>query len=119
MGAQHAIISVGTTNRHGHPLPSHVGDIVACGAAVRCTQLTTGCDPAPAAFRASALRASAAVVYPYRHYRSSGALSPRQEIPCAGSVVVMLDAQANVAVEPDATGWHRTFVRGLATPLCL
>lgn len=117
IGPKHAIISVGTLNTHEHPSPTHVGDIRACGAALRCTQLTPRCDPAPAAFRAAALANVAAVAYPYRHYRGTRA-APSTEVPCAGSVIVILDASAGVTVEPTAEGWHALFVDGLASPCC-
>jgi hypothetical protein len=118
VAAEHAVVSVGTLNGYGHPDPAHLSELRKSGAAIRCTQLTARCDPTPNTFRGAALGAGAAVAYPYRHYRASGGLVSRAEVPCAGSVVVMVDERDIVTVEPSTIGWHRAFVHGLATPQC-
>lgn len=113
-----AVFSVGTTNRHGHPLPEHMRAAMAGGPCRRvCTQLTARCHPAPERLRRAALRNVASVGYPYaRHMRSRGP----KEVPCAGSVMIAIDESGTIeAVPPPGPGgWHDAFVDRTAHPMC-
>ena len=52
---RHAIISVATSNLHGHPRPEVVKTLIAAGAKVACTQITRQCSVALEALRPGVL----------------------------------------------------------------
>ena len=122
--AEHALVSVGTGNRHRHPEPAHLSAARRGGAcAVRCTQLTDRCHPLPLDRRGRALAQAGAVAYPYRHLAPGGAPGgpSREEVPCVGSMAMWLDAQGHLDVAPDPAdplAPHAQLVGTLATPLC-
>lgn len=119
---EHAVISVGTNNAYGHPASSQIDAMRAPGRCrVRCTQLTPRCHPRPAELRGDALAIAGAVEWPYRHRAKPG--DPKRsaltnETPCAGSMVVWLDATGAVSVEPRPRGDHDQFLVKVQRPLC-
>lgn len=121
VGASQAILSVGTNNGHGHPLPEHVEAARrggACG--VRCTQLTPRCHADPRSRLADALKLAAGVEWPYRHLNRAGEAPGAHagEVPCFGSMVTWIDPQHTVACFPDPDGAHLDLLSGLASPMC-
>jgi beta-lactamase superfamily II metal-dependent hydrolase len=113
---QLTVFSVGTRNPYEHPLPEHVHASLAGGPSRRlCTQLTARCHPDPQALRRAALKDVGRVTYRYsRHRRDGGPL----EIPCAGTVLVVIDAAGAIETEPPRDGWHDAFVDRVKHPLC-
>ncbi|AUX42282.1 uncharacterized protein SOCE26_037120 [Sorangium cellulosum] len=117
-----AVISVGTNNGFEHPrremlpfAPAEGGDC-----RVLCTQLTPRCHDDPLLARDRALGNPAQVTYPYRHRvaRGDGRRSrPRDEVPCAGSIVAWLSPEG-VEIVPGPDDWHDGFVDLLDHPLC-
>jgi beta-lactamase superfamily II metal-dependent hydrolase len=121
VGASQAILSVGTNNGHGHPLPEHVEAARrrgVCG--VRCTQLTSRCHADPQSRRTEALRLAAGVEWPYRHLdRPQNPHGARTgEVPCFGSMVTWIDARHTITHFPDPDGAHLGLLGGLASPMC-
>jgi beta-lactamase superfamily II metal-dependent hydrolase len=108
--------SVGTHNRHGHPLEEHVK---APGPSCLrlCTQLTARCEASVASHRTRALDQHGRVEFPYRHrIKSRG--DRHAEVPCAGSIGVFVDSAGRIEYEPPQRGWHERFVASLSSPLC-
>lgn len=122
IGAEVSAFSVGTNNIHGHPQESHLEAARRGGACrVLCTQLTGRCHPEPLEYRQHALELCSGVVYPYRHRIAVGDPSrrrPTEEVPCAGSMMIVLDSSGNVEIEPPAAGWHDDLVDRLRHPHC-
>ncbi len=107
--ADTAVTSVGTNNRHNHPVPAHLWAMRREGSCrVLCTQLTGRCDSEPVAMREDAVRRASGVEYPYRHRAEAGhpEKRPAAEVPCAGTVVVSIDSAGRVDVLPEVGGWH-------------
>lgn len=109
------VFSVGTRNPYQHPLPEHVHASQARGASRRvCTQLTARCHPDPLALRQAARRNVARVGYSYSRHKDGGL-----EVPCAGSVLICIDAAGDIQTEPPLRGWHDAFVDDqVQHPLC-
>lgn len=124
VGAEHALVSVGTGNGDDHPLPDHVDAARRKGACeLRCTQLTRRCHPRPLDRRSAALAQAGGVAYPYRHLAPGGgpAHHTRLEVPCVGSIALWIDADGRLEVEPDplnTRSLHTQLVQTLATPMC-
>lgn len=112
---QIAVFSVGTTNSYQHPRREHMDAAVAGGSCRRiCTQLTERCHPAPQELRRAALMNVARISYSYvRHTRSRAS-----EVPCAGSVMICIDEEGRIEMEPSPDGWHEAFIARTAHPLC-
>lgn len=87
--AELVVFSVGSNNRHGHPLPGAVDAAAGSGATVMCTQVTSRCHAA----------------------------ATREE-SCAGSIGVTLTASGLVVGNPTRDA-HRQTVAAWSTPLCL
>lgn len=123
VGATHAFVSVGTNNGYGHPVAAHLAAMRNGGTCrVRCTQLTARCHPVPSALRSESMDIAGGVEWPYRHKTRPG--DPRrtsrvEETPCAGSMVVWVDASGAVSVEPRPRGDHDLFLAKVGTPLCV
>ena len=116
-----AVVSVGTNNGHGHPLPDHVISARRGGhCRLLCTQLTPRCHPTPTDHRNEALRYAGEVEYPYRHRAQLGAPRhrPSAEVPCAGSMVVTLTEQGDVSVLPTEGEDHTRLLGRLPHRLC-
>ncbi len=118
--AEKAIISVGTNNTYGHPLKDHI-QAARRGTQCRilCTQMTTRCHKKPVKVRADALRAASGIEYPYRHHAQPGAPSPRPdtEVPCAGTVLVSINATGTVYIQPRPKA-HESVIELLDHPMC-
>jgi beta-lactamase superfamily II metal-dependent hydrolase len=120
VGADHAVVSVGTTNRHQHPLPEHI--IAARRSTqcrVLCTQMTAQCHGNLDQVRRSAVGGVASSIEPpYRHQAvpGDGPARRQNEVPCAGTVLISLDALGQVSVQPKAK--HEGLVATLSSPLC-
>lgn len=117
VGADVGIISVGTNNRAyenagRHPHPQHVAAIRRGGVCrVLCTQLTDRCHTDPQALRDRALKLASGVSYAYRH-------GPRgREVPCAGSVMLSINAAGDITVEPSSAS-HEQLLERLDKPMC-
>ena len=122
-----AVLSVGTTNGHGHPHPDWRAPLVArAGCHVRCTQVTPACDAALADAteagrrRGQVLRTARLAEPPWRHLTPTG--RPRRgtthrEVPCAGTVAVALCADGSVVVRPQPPD-HGLIVDRWAHPWC-
>lgn len=122
IGARHSLVSVGTHNAHGHPDPDHIAAARRGSACrVRCTQLTPRCHPTPGAMRREALRLAGAVEPTYRHTVALGdprKRRPDDEVPCAGSIVLWIDASGALEIEPRPRGAHDRLIGKMLTPLC-
>jgi hypothetical protein len=122
IAARHALVSVGTNNAYGHPEPAHIAAVRRSGACrVRCTQLTPRCHPTPGDLREEAIRVASGVEWPYRHQVPLGDprhRRPVDETPCAGSMVMWLDANGALELEPRPRGAHDRLIGKIPTPLC-
>lgn len=121
------IVSVGSKNQYEHPTESHINGIEPGKRRLVCTQLTPRCHDDLPGVRKSMLKAASGVAYSsYRHvYRQRGdGLSrpprPRDEVPCAGSVLVELNTDGRVEVTPTRGGWHDRLLDNLRlrSPRC-
>jgi beta-lactamase superfamily II metal-dependent hydrolase len=111
-----AVISVGTSNTHGHPRQDVVKALTARRAKVLCTQITRRCNDNLEALRPGVLRP---VLYPGRSSPNSdvtGAGNSRN-VACAGTVRVSVSASG---IEVDRLAEHQLAVDRLVTsgPLC-
>lgn len=118
--AEHAVVSVGTNNGHGHPLLEHAAAARRGGECrLLCTQLTPRCHDFPLSVREQALEKAGSVEWPYRHRAQQRQRTrPTSEVPCAGTVVVSIDAHGELSVLPDAGEGHGELVTGLQRPQC-
>ena len=118
VGAEVSVFSVGTNNADEHPDDDHVAAAHRSGRCrVLCTQLTTRCHARPEELLEKGLARTGEVTYAYRHR------VPRHrallEVPCAGSMAVILDGSGGYAVAPPRYGWHDTFVETeVEEPMC-
>jgi len=122
IAARHAFVSVGSNNAYGHPAPAHIAAVRRGGACrVRCTQLTPRCHPAPGDLREEAIQVASGVEWPYRHKVRLGDplhRRPLDETPCAGSMVMWIDANGSLSLEPRPRGAHDRLIDKVPTPLC-
>lgn len=122
VGADLAAISVGTNNgTYGHPLSVHAQAARrrhACR--LLCTQLTPRCHDAPLALREEALANAGGVEWPYRHRVVAGHDSkrPAEEVPCASTISVSIDATGALTVLPETKSEHDALVARIDHPLC-
>lgn len=129
-GARVAICSAG--NRFGHPYTEHLLDARRNGQCrVMCTQLKSACHGLQGtqrqALREEMLLKCHEVFHPFRHEdcEPDGLFTrrpprTRDEIPCAGTILVELDPRGRVRVTPsdERKDWHRQAVDGLSHPVC-
>lgn len=119
LSADVAVISVGTSNEHGHPRQDVVQSLTAHGAKVMCTQITSQCH-----IDLESLRP--AVLQPILHLGRSSPTPDRtrggasRNVACAGTVRVSLTPSS---VEVDRLDQHQQAVDHLAAigptmPLC-
>jgi hypothetical protein len=119
--ADRAVVSVGSLNRHAHPRPDHLAAMrrgTQCR--VLCTQMTEQCHAKLPKVRADALQNAAGLEYPYRHRAKPGHPSqrPPDEVPCAGTVLISIDASGTVYVLPKPAR-HEALISQLDRPLCV
>jgi hypothetical protein len=129
VGAETALISVGTNNAYGHPDPHCIQPITGGACRLLCTQLTARChgpleiaQPDGSVIRdpveISELRARVLTqhhqwtVPQYRHLtdRRREVRSGQLEVPCAGTVVVTLHLDGRLEVLPAPGGGHASVV---------
>ena len=113
---------MGTNNAYGHPAPSEVAALRQNGRCrVRCTQLTPHCHPDPGELRQESIDIAGGVEWPYRHNVKPGdpkRTSSTSETPCAGSMVMWIDAGGRISVEPRPRGDHDQFLVKVRAPMC-
>jgi len=111
------VISAGSNNQHGHPTDEHLLGIAPEKRRLACTQITPKCHADIASLRSEALRRASRVAYaPYRHRRLAGTTAParpRNEVPCASSVVIELFEDGRVTCDPERGGWHDRMIDDL------
>lgn len=112
IAAKHAIISVGTGNRYGHPREEVVKALRRVNVVVLCTQLTTQCCNDLEAFRHARI--------PGEFPAMSDAARHGRDVGCAGTISAVIDDTAIAIRRIDV---HRQFVNSLpltpnAGPLC-
>ena len=118
VGAEVSMFSVGTNNGDRHPDEDHVAAAHRGGnCRILCTQLTSRCHERPEERLSQGLARTGEVAYAYRHRipHRRAAL----EVPCAGSIAVILDGSGGYSVAPSRDDWHDSFVNTLDTPMCL
>jgi competence protein ComEC len=114
-----AIVSVGSSNPHGHPAPEHLRAILQTGASVLCTQITPRCHEDLEAVRAAIL-ARALPGSSSNQKRTATASGRSRDVGCAGTVMVEIGPETvNVQRLPE----HRAAMMELVTtpgwhPLC-
>jgi beta-lactamase superfamily II metal-dependent hydrolase len=137
VGADTALVSVGTSNSYGHPNRNWIQPITGGACRLLCTQLTARCHgpleiiqldgtAARDAGEISELRERVITqhhqwtVPQYRHLtdKRRAVRSDRQEVPCAGTVMVTLHLDGRVEVLPVPGGGHDGVVDGWEQPLC-
>jgi beta-lactamase superfamily II metal-dependent hydrolase len=121
VGADLSVVSVGTNNPYGHPFEAHAAAAHrAHRCRLLCTQMTPRCHDLPASVRGEALRQAGGVEWPYRHRSAPGHATrrPPDEVPCAGTVVVWMDAAGLLEVEPAPGAEHDRLLRRVDHPLC-
>jgi beta-lactamase superfamily II metal-dependent hydrolase len=114
-------ISVGTNNDYDHPDPAHAQAMRRAGTCrLLCTQLTPRCHGSPLALQEEALSYAGGVEWPYRQRAAPGHARrrPKEEVPCAGSVLVWLLPGGGLEVEPAPGGDHDTLLRRVDHALC-
>lgn len=137
VGADTALISVGTNNPHEHPREEWIAPITGGACRLLCTQVTPRCHPGlrvtgPDGARTQdlveldALRKRVITRHnqwtepQYRHLTdvrrqvAKGLL----EVPCAGTVIVRLHLDGRVDVLPSRGGEHEGIVDDWERPLC-
>jgi len=120
VNAELAVISVGTNNpsSYGHPHEDHVEAISRGGKCrVLCTQLTPRCHEAPLELRNAMMEQATMVEPPYRHWDEDGRLV-HDEVPCAGTVVVWIDAAGTLHHEPSPDSEHSKLLLRIDDPMC-
>ena len=122
VGAELAVVSVGTNNGYSHPDLDHIAAarrVSMCR--LLCTQLTPRCHPDPLELRDEAINYAAGVEWPYRHRAVHGhpRSRPVREVPCAGSVVVWIQADGSWNVEPAQGDDHDRLLAQVECAACL
>ena len=137
VGAETALLSVGTNNGYGHPVEQWVKPLTGGTCRLLCTQVTARCH-APLEITTSdgavvrdsveikALRARVITkqnqwVEPqYRHLtdKRERVAAGQLEVPCAGTVVVTLFVDGRVDISPSSGGAHERIIDAWEHPLC-
>jgi beta-lactamase superfamily II metal-dependent hydrolase len=137
VGAETALISVGTNNDHGHPSTSWIDPVSGGRCRLLCTQvtgrchgpletITTGGRVVRDAKQISRLRVHVITqhhqwtVPQYRHLtdKHREIRSGQLEVPCAGTALVTLPLEGKIDVRPAPGGGHDDVVSGWEHPLC-
>lgn len=116
LDAEVAVISVGTSNAHGHPRQDVVSALTARGARVLCTQITRRCHNNLEALRPAVLRP---VLYPGKSSatRDVTRAGNSRNVACAGTVRVSL-SPAGLNVERLAVHQRAVDELAAAGPVC-
>ena len=96
---QYAIVSTGTRNRHGHPIPVHLDSLRDAGAHILCTQITDRCHT-------NVAKLAPAVLQPQNWPGHAGASN--SAVACAGTVLVRVGPDE---ITVDRFDEHRQQVR--------
>lgn len=116
-----AIVSVGTQNRHDHPIEECIEPVTRGRCRLMCTQVTDRCQPGvkanAAPHLADALNNAALVEPEWRHSVDRRRGRRRFEVPCAGTIVVTLYPDQPPRVVPIATA-HDDTIDLWGKPLC-
>jgi beta-lactamase superfamily II metal-dependent hydrolase len=137
VGADTALISVGTNNAHGHPHEQWIRPISQGACRLLCTQVTPRCHAALqvadadgkmqvdrgaiSALRQRTITTQNLWVEPqYRHLtdKRSALKAGHWEVPCAGTVLTKLFLDGRVEVLPAPGGGHEQVVDGWHQPRC-
>ncbi len=117
------VLSVGTSNGHGHPNPDHIRGLHAAGVQVVCTQITERCCEASHLedWRRGWTGISDIPGDSSRRSRSTSSAGRSKQVACAGSVLVGIGRQSVTIQRIDE---HRARVDRLSNaryghPLCL
>jgi hypothetical protein len=78
---QYAIVSAGTGNSHGHPIPAHLDALRDAGVHILCTQITDHCHT-------NVAKLAPAVLQPQNWPGHAGARN--SAVACAGTVLVRI-----------------------------
>ncbi len=138
VGAETALISVGTNNAHGHPRKAWVGPITGGSCRLLCTQVTARChaplekvaadgstsrDPTEIALQRERVLGDPGFGHwaepQWRHLTDKRRLvrSGQLEVPCAGTVAVSLHLNGEVRILPAKNSDHERVVDGWHNPL--
>ena len=137
VGARVALISVGTNNAHGHPRSEWIRPLTGGACRLLCTQITARCHgpiditrPDGATVRdadeVASLRDRVVTkqqqwtVPQYRHLTDKlrAVRSNLLEVPCAGTVMVVLHLDGEINVFPTPGGGHDSVVDDWDRPMC-
>ena len=137
VGAEIALISVGTSNPYGHPNREWIGPATGGSCRLLCTQVTARChgplETAKAGGRAvrdadqiakqreRVIREHQQWSLPqYRHLTDDlrETRADRLEVPCAGTVIVTLHLDGSLSVLPAPGGRHQEVIDRWEHPLC-
>lgn len=132
VGPSIGVISVGTRNGHGHPRAEWVRPLLSrTGCSTVCTQITPRCDPRLvssegardlARVRRADLRHCEEALLAWRHRpdgRARGKDPPREEVPCAGSIAIVLHEDGRIERLPAAGALHERHVHSLPGAWCV
>lgn len=137
VGAETALVSVGTNNAHGHPRRDWVGPVTGGACRLLCTQVTGRCHGPLEVTKADGTvvrdgdeiaRQRERVITQhhqwtapqYRHLtdKRREVRSDRLEVPCAGTVIVTLHLDGRFGVLPGRDGRHEEVIYRWRHPLC-
>jgi beta-lactamase superfamily II metal-dependent hydrolase len=137
VGADLALISVGTNNAHGHPRRGWVHPMTGGACRLLCTQVTARCHgpiditrPDGTVIRdadeVASLRDRVVTKHQqwtvphYRHLtdKRREVRSDSLEVPCAGTVMVVLHLDGRISVFPTSGGGHDSVVDDWDRPMC-
>ncbi len=137
VGAETALISVGTNNAHGHPRRESIRPITGGACRLVCTQVTARCHGSLEVTRAdetvvrdlkeiTSLRRHVITQHhqwtlpQYRHLTEERReiRAGQLEVPCAGTVIVRLHLDGRIGVLPATHGRYDELVDGWEQPLC-
>ncbi|WP_437593490.1 ComEC/Rec2 family competence protein [Sorangium sp. So ce1000] len=129
IGPNYGIISVGTGNDHGHPTEAWAGPLFRReGCSTVCTQLTPRCEPTvreesgAKTFRERNLPDAeyAEPAWRHRQDRREAGPAPRFEVPCAGTVEIVIHEDGRIERFPAVGSRHTTHVvQHLARAWCV
>ncbi len=137
VGAETALISVGTNNAHGHPRRQWIQPIITGECRLVCTQVTGRCHGSLEVTRAdgtvvrdvkeiTSLRKRVLTQHhqwtlpQYRHLTDERreVRAGQLEVPCAGTVIVRLHLDGRIGVLPGSGGRYEELLERWEHPLC-
>lgn len=128
IGAETALISVGTNNPYRHPIPAWVGPVTGGACRLLCTQVTGRChgplerdaDQIERHRKRVILEHRQWTLPQYRHLTDDlrDPRPARREVPCAGTVIVTMHLSGQIDVLPAPRAGHDAVVDRWKHPLC-